>query len=38
MQRAEINLMKIRINNIEIANREVTQEQDLALMQVIKEK
>lgn len=38
MQRAEINLMKIRINNIEIANREVTQERDLALMQVIKEK
>ena len=38
MQRAEINLMKIRINNIEIANREVTQEQDLALMQVVKEK
>ena len=38
MHRAEINLMKIRINNIEIANREVTQERDLALMQVVKEK
>lgn len=38
MQRAEINFMKTRINNIEITNREVIQERDSALILVITSK